>query len=156
MKHAKANITGKRRHAARPARATKSVRSYRVTAIWPTATGRPLVYGTQDKAKARKVARGHAADGAYVVIEEHISYGTYRVVDEIDGPALLARATAAERAKQEAADARVRAELAARAAQHRTDVRIARDRAQAAALMVQPPVPRTPAQRFARHTAGGR
>lgn len=138
------------------------VREYRVTATWPARTGRSLVYRTADRARARAVARGRAADGAHVTIEEHQEYGVYRTIAVLDGPALLAARVAAERdaavtarAAQEATDARLRAEQADRAQERREYIRRARERAQAAALMVQPPVPR-PDRRTARHTAGER
>lgn len=143
--------------------AIKSTREYRVTATWPEGTGQPLVYGTRDKAKARKVGRTHAEAGAYVTIEEHVEFGTYRLVQTVDGPAMAAEREAADRAAadaaraaEEAAHGRVRAELARRAAQRRAEVHAARDRAQAAALMRQPDHVLPAAQQRARHTAGGR
>lgn len=155
MRTAKSNARGKSRRQHKP-QSTKSTRSFRVTATWAERTGKPLVYETQDRARARGVARGHADLGAFVVVDEHVSFGTYRRLYEIDGPAIVAEREAKQRAAELAEDARIRAELHRRAEARRAAVTAQRDRAQAAALMVQPPVPRNPAQRGARHTAGGR
>lgn len=154
MKHAKANIRGTVRRKAHPID-TKTTPQYRVTATWPDRTGHPLVYGTKDRARAKSVARGHADTGAHVTIEQHANY-RWRTIAEYDGPAIIAAREAERRAAEEAAAARAKAELAARAQARRAAVQAARDRAQAAALMVQPPVPRSPQQRTARHTAGQR
>lgn len=134
----------------------KSAREYRVTCTWPRQPDKVVRFDVPDRARARKIGREWADKGAYVTVAEHVSFGTYRVVAEYDGPALIAERAATARATQEAADARVRAELARRARERQEGMRVARDRAQAAALMVQPPVPRPASQRTARHTAGGR
>lgn len=155
MRNAPGAAAGGHKRKARGKASIKSARDYRVTCTWPRQAGRTLVFDVQDRARARKIGREWADKGAHVTVAEHISFGTYRVVAEYDGPALIADRVATARAAQEAADARQRAELAARAAQRQADIRAARDRAQAAALMVQPPVPRGQQQR-ARHTAGGR
>jgi hypothetical protein len=155
MRNAPGAASSGHKRKARP-QSVKSPRTYRVTGTWPDRTGRPARYEAADKPAARRIGRSWAEQGAHVVIEEHVSFGTYRIVTEYDGPALIADRAATQRATQEAADTRVRAELAARAAQRRAEVAAARDRAQAAALMVQPPVPRNPTDRRARHTAGGR
>jgi hypothetical protein len=154
MRNAPGAAAGGHKRKARP-QSVKSPRTYRVTGTWP-APRRPARYEAADRPAARKIAREWAADGAVAVIEEHVSFGTWRVVAEYDGPALIADRAATARATQAATDARVRAELTRRAQERQEGMRAARDRAQAAALMVQPPVPRAASQRTARHTAGGR
>lgn len=128
--------------------------AYRVTGTWP-APRAGAQYHAPDRAKARKIARQWADAGAVAVIEKSKGF-EWRQVEVIDGPALAAAREAEQRATAEAEAARIKAELARRAAEHRAAIQAQRDRAQAAALMVQPPVPRTPQQRTARHTTGRR
>jgi hypothetical protein len=136
---------------------------WRITATWPDRPDRPAIRTNPDKAATRRIAQQLADSGAYVVVERHLNHSAYAPAWEIDGPAIVAAREAAAKAE---ADAAMRAEIdraaEARLAAEREEIRrkavtqARRDRASAAALMVQPPVPRTPQQRGARHTAGER
>ncbi len=75
---------------------TKNTTGYRITASWDERPDRPAIRHTSDKAKARRMAREYAGQGAYVLIEEHTGWGEYRTRDEINGPALVAEASAVE------------------------------------------------------------
>jgi hypothetical protein len=132
-----------------------NVGGYRVTATWPGA-GQPEIRSTTERAQVKRWTRELAEAGAHVTVTQHTGHGAWRTLREVDGPALVAERQAAERARQEAEAARIAAELRRRAEARRAAITAARDRAQAAALMVQPPVPRGPGQRTARHTAGSR
>jgi hypothetical protein len=156
MKHAKANIRGGHKHTPRTSGGNHNFREYKITGTWPDRPDRPTVKTSRDRAQAKRAARDMADLGAYVVAEIHERHGLWRVLYEIDGPAIVAKREAEQRAAELAEDERIRAELHRRAEARRAAVEAQRDRAQAAALMVQPPVPRTPAQRGARHTAGQR
>jgi hypothetical protein len=155
MRNAPGASAGGHKRKPRGQTSVKSAREYRVTCTWPRQPDKIVRFDVPDRARARKIGREWADKGAHETVAEHQQFGTYRVVAEYDGPALIADRAATARATQAAADARVRAELTRRAQERQEGMRVARDRAQAAALMVQPPVPRAQQQR-ARHTAGGR
>ncbi|WP_326797471.1 hypothetical protein OG946_20290 [Streptomyces sp. NBC_01808] len=69
---------------------TKNTRGYRVTGSWDARPDRPAIKPTQDKKARDRIARQMADQGAYVVVEEHVRYGVWRTVYELDGPALAA------------------------------------------------------------------
>ncbi|MEV5673486.1 hypothetical protein AB0L28_32535 [Streptomyces sp. NPDC052503] len=77
------------RRAARQNDRTKNANGYRVTGTWEDRPDRPTVKPTQDRKARDRIAREMAADGAYVVVEEHAGYGQWRPLYEIDGPARL-------------------------------------------------------------------
>ncbi|MEH0555990.1 hypothetical protein [Streptomyces sp. B21-101] len=130
---------------------TKNVNAYRVEGSWNKHPDRTVVFKTPDKRKAYRQARQWAAAEAYVIVQRHTGWDTWRTLDEIDGPALAAEHRRAERAAVE--DAR----RAAEEAERRLAAAEERDREQAALerLMVRPPVPRDATGRVsARHTTG--
>lgn len=117
-----------RRHPASGDR-TRNSRTYRVTGSWDAHPDRPATSRTQDKAAARRTARSMAAQGAYVIVEEHRGHGDWRTLYELDGPAQVAQQAKAEQPP----------------AERPLDV---------ARLMAATPNART--DRRARHTAGAR
>ncbi|MFD8216188.1 hypothetical protein ACFV2U_21180 [Streptomyces sp. NPDC059697] len=132
---------------------THNVNSYRVEGNWHERPDRPAATKTPDKRKAYRIARAWAADGAYVIVQEHTGWDTWKTLDEFDGPALLAEQRREQREAVE--DARRTAEESER----RIAAAEERDRETAALerLMVRPPVPRDATGRVtARHTAGAR
>ncbi|MEU0037222.1 hypothetical protein [Streptomyces sp. NPDC006333] len=132
---------------------TKNVTGYRVEASWDTRPDKPAVFRTPDRKRAYRQAREFADLAAYVIVQEHTGWDTWRTLDEIDGRALAAERRRTERAAVE--DARRNAQ---EAEQRLADAE-ARDREHAALerLMTRPPVPRDATGRVtARHTAGAR
>lgn len=130
---------------------TKNVNAYRVEASWNSRPDKPAVFKTPDKRKAYRQAREWATAEAYVIVQQHTGWDTWRTLDEFDGAALAAEQRAAQRSAVE--DAR----RAAEDAERRLASAEQRDREQAALerLMVRPPVPRDATGRVtARHTAG--
>ncbi|MFF4118987.1 hypothetical protein ACFY0P_36840 [Streptomyces sp. NPDC001714] len=141
------------RRKARPSDRTHNVNSFRVEGSWNDRPDRPAATKTPDKRKAYRIARTWAADGAYVIVQEHAGWDTWKTLDEFDGPALVAEHRRAQRAAVE--EARQRAEEAERRLADAEE----RDRETAALerLMMCPPVPRDATGRVtARHTAGAR
>jgi hypothetical protein len=131
----------------------KNVTAYRVEASWDARPNHPIVIRTPDRRRAYSKARGWSAQGAYVIVQEHLGWDRWRTLDEFDGPALATEQRAAERAAVE--DAR----RLAREAEERLAAAEARDQETAAMerLMTRPPVPRNATGRVtARHTAGER
>ncbi|MFD4659322.1 hypothetical protein ACFWP2_27255 [Kitasatospora sp. NPDC058444] len=122
--------------------------AYRLTATWPGRDQRPALFETSDRAAFRRVARTHAAAGAVVLCEESLGYGRWRVVDRLDGPALL-------RAQREAELAARRVE-AEQLAERRREEQRAVELAAVEALMVQPPIPRDGGRPRARTVARGK
>ncbi|MFE5851989.1 hypothetical protein ACFQ61_02015 [Streptomyces sp. NPDC056500] len=141
----------KYKRSARPADTTHNVRSWRITASWNDRPNHPIQRRTRDRHERKRLARQFAEQGAYVIVEQHVSYGVWRTIAEIDGPAQLraqaaAEAKAAGEAQRRAQEAEVRLNAAGRAAGRRD--RLAR-------LMAQPPIPRDQAgTRTARHITG--
>ncbi|APD18789.1 hypothetical protein SEA_RALEIGH_41 [Streptomyces phage Raleigh] len=134
---------------------TKNTNGYRITGSWDDRPDRPAVKPTSDRKAARRIARSMADQGAYVIVEEHHGYGRWSTWFEVDGPAQLAAALAAE------AEARARAEAQRRAAEQAADARRAaaekseRDLDALARMMVRPPVAREQCgRRDARHVTG--
>ncbi|SDT69645.1 hypothetical protein SAMN05216371_3838 [Streptomyces sp. TLI_053] len=121
---------------------------YRLTATWPGHARRPALFETSDRRQFRRVAREYAAAGAVVLCEESLGYGRWRVVDRLDGPALL-------RAQREAELAARRAEVEL-LAERRRDEQRAVELAAVEAVMVQPPIPRDGGRPRARTVARGR
>ncbi|MEU3102954.1 hypothetical protein [Streptomyces griseoflavus] len=92
------------RRRAVPGDHTPNSRGYRVTASWDARPDRPAIRTTPDKAKARRIAREYAEQGAYVILEEHRGRNEWRTVRELDGPAIVAAARAAAEAERRAAE----------------------------------------------------
>ncbi|MFF9262022.1 MULTISPECIES: hypothetical protein [Streptomyces] len=137
----------------RPTDRTKNVTGFRLEASWNTRPDLPVVIKTPDRKRVYAKARELAAQGAYVIVQEHLGWDRWRTLDEYDGPALAAQQRAADRAAVE------QARRAAQEAEQRLAEAEARDAEQAryARLMVRPPVARDATGRVtARHTAGGR
>ncbi|MFD7738397.1 hypothetical protein [Streptomyces sp. MJM8645] len=107
--------------------------AYRLTATWP-GCDRPALFESSDRRQVRRVARELAAVGAVVLCEESLGYGRWRVVDRLDGPALLREQRAVEHAARRAA--------VEQRARQRRDERRAVELAVVEAVMVQPPIPR--------------
>ncbi|MCA1218859.1 hypothetical protein [Streptomyces sp. 8L] len=134
---------------------TKNVNSYRVEASWNDRPSRPAVFRSPDRKKARRVARQWADDGAYVIVQEHTGWDTWRTLDEIDGPALLAEARRAAAEARHGAEEQQRASAEAARAQVAAAEQSERDRATLARMMVRPPVARDQCgRREARHITG--
>lgn len=77
------------RRKANPGDRTKNSRGYRVTGSWDEKPDRPAVKPTQDRKARDRIAREMASQGAYVIVEEHVAYGLWRTLYEVDGPAQL-------------------------------------------------------------------
>ncbi|MFB7029639.1 MULTISPECIES: hypothetical protein [unclassified Streptomyces] len=75
---------------------TKNQRSFHITGSWNDTPDNPVFWRTRDPKEAKKVARSLAAKGAYVIAETHEGYGAWSTWFELDGPALVAEAAAAE------------------------------------------------------------
>ncbi|WP_326698018.1 hypothetical protein OG909_12110 [Streptomyces sp. NBC_01754] len=155
-----------RRKASTGDRTRGPARTWRITASWDTRPDRPAVRTTTDKRARDRMADDFAVDGAYVIVEEARGGFEWRTLREIDGPALIAEATAEAEAAATERHRRDQAEAAARAYRHAADyakqtarnmlaahldAADARDRL--ARLMTQPP---SRLDQRARHTAGGR
>ncbi|WND36949.1 hypothetical protein RI578_22845 [Streptomyces sp. BB1-1-1] len=137
---------------------TPNSRGYRVTASWDARPDRPAIRTTPDKAKARRMAREYAEQGAYVVLEEHRGRNQWRTVRELDGPAIVAERRAAEQAARAAREAAQAAADAARLEQLRADRRRRRLAAEATThareLMTPPAIVRPEHRQRARHVTG--
>ncbi|MFE7638325.1 hypothetical protein ACFU7Z_30190 [Kitasatospora sp. NPDC057518] len=118
--------------------------AYRLTATWP-GRPQPTRFESSDHRQFRRVARELAATGALVVREEHLGRGLWRLLDPIDGPALL-------QAQHEAALA-ARPAAAERRAEERREEQRAVELAAVEAVMVQPPIPRSGGRPKARTVA---
>lgn len=134
---------------------TKNSKSFRITGSWDRRPDRPWVKATQDRKAVRRIARGMAEQGAYVIVERHDGHGQWSTWFEVDGPALVAgrrRAAAEERrSTEEQQRAAAGAETARRTAAERSE----RERAGLARLMTRPPVARDQCgRREARHVTG--
>lgn len=143
------------KHKRRPSTAdsTHNVTAYRVEASWDKRPDEPVVFRTPDKRKAYRSARELADKAAYVIVQEHTGWDTWRTLDEFDGPALATERRTAERAAVD------QARRTAQEAERRLAEAEARDAEHAALarLMTRPPVPRDATGRVtARHTAGAR
>ncbi|WP_282792066.1 hypothetical protein [Streptomyces sp. CC224B] len=143
------------RRKANPGDRTRNVNACRVEASWNDRPDKPATLKTSDRKRARRLARQWAAEGAYVIVQEHTGWDTWRTVTEIDGPALVAaqqRAAAEEhRRMEEQQHAAAKAEAARRAASGRAEG----TRADLARLMRRPPVAREQCgRRDARHVTG--
>ena len=165
------------RRRAVPGDRTPNSRGYRVTASWDARPDRPAIRITPDKAAARRIAREYAAQGAYVILEQHRGHAQWHTLAEIDGPAQLAEQHAEQalaleghpptpadyrpgepdrhrtwlawmRAKAEA-DRRARVDADRR--RRRLD---AEAKSSARALMTPPAIVRPESQRRARHVTG--
>lgn len=137
---------------------TKNSRGYRVTGSWDQRPDRPAVKPTQDRKARDRIAREMAEQGAYVIVEEHAGYGTWRTLYELDGPALLAELAAAEQVE---ADRLERARAAA--AEQAAELEVARRRrhrlaaeasTHARELMSPPAIVRPENRQRARHVTG--
>jgi hypothetical protein len=130
---------------------THNVTAYRVEASWNKRPDKPVVLKTPDRKRAYRTARELADKGAYVIVQAHTGWDTWRTLDELDGPALAAERRSAERAAVE--DARRAAQeaeqrLAAAEAADLEHTRLER-------LMSRPPVAREQSgRRDARHVTG--
>ncbi|MEV5133566.1 hypothetical protein AB0K87_24360 [Streptomyces sp. NPDC053705] len=137
---------------------TKNSRGYRVTGSWNERPDRPAVKPTQDRRARDRMARDMAEQGAYVIVEEHVAYGLWRTLYEVDGPALLAERAAAEEAEADrlardrAAVERQAAEL--EAARRRRDRLALEASTHARALMSPPAIVRPENRQRARHITG--
>ncbi|MGD6762070.1 hypothetical protein ACOKM5_24355 [Streptomyces sp. BH097] len=173
------------RRRAVPGDHTPNSRGFRVTASWDKRPDRPAIRTTPDKAKARRIAREYADQGAYVILEEHRGRNEWRTVREYDGPAQLAeqreRALEDEAEQQLAAaghpptppnyqpgapdrhrtwaawmDAKAEADRRARAEAEQRRRRLAAEAtAHARELMTPPAIVRPEQRRPARHVTGG-
>ncbi|MHA4819351.1 hypothetical protein ACXZ65_33935 [Streptomyces aculeolatus] len=156
---------------------TKNARGYRITASWDANPNRPAVRTTQDKRARDRIARDFAAQGAYVIVEEHVSHGVWRTLREVDGFALVAE-QAAEQALADAghpptpadfkpdadnrhrawwawAQSRAEAQAAQRAAVEERRRRLAAEAStHARALMAPPAIVRPENRQRARHITG--
>ncbi|MGW7514809.1 hypothetical protein ACWGJ2_04375 [Streptomyces sp. NPDC054796] len=133
---------------------TKNTKAYRVTGSWDTHPDRPAVKTTPDRRAARRIARDMAAQGAYVIVEEHLGFGAHRTLYEVDGPAQLAERQAAQQAAADEA-ARARRLDVQRAAEQRHRYRLAAEVAtHARTLMAPPAIVRPENVRRARHITG--
>ncbi|MFE5912054.1 hypothetical protein ACFQ6B_23630 [Streptomyces wedmorensis] len=74
---------------------TQNRREFLVTGSWDNNPDRPARIPTRDPKEARRVARSLAAKAAYVIVEEFAARRGWETAYEIDGPALVAEATAA-------------------------------------------------------------
>ncbi|MFJ1708553.1 hypothetical protein [Kitasatospora sp. NPDC088346] len=114
----------------------------RLTARWLT-TERPTLFDSPDRRRCARVARQLAAAGALVLVEEHLGHGAWRLLQRLDGPAIVRARRAAER-------------LATEQAEQQLLVDRQRELAAVERLMVQPPVPRDGGNPRARTVAQGR
>lgn len=134
---------------------TKNTTAYRITGSWNAHPDRPIVKPTPDRKAARRISRNMAAQGAYVIVEEHVAYGQWRTLYEVDGPALLAAQRAAEQAQRIAAEEAARAAADAERARLAAEQRRERELAALARLMCRPPVARQACgRREVRHMTG--
>ncbi|WHM36294.1 hypothetical protein [Streptomyces sp. BPTC-684] len=134
---------------------TKNTTAYRITGSWNGRPDRPVVEPTSDRKAARRISRVMAAQGAYVIVEEHVARGRWRTLYEVDGPALLAEQQAAEQARRIAAEEAARAAADAERARRTAEQRRERELAVLARLMCRPPVPREACgRREVRHMTG--
>ncbi|MEV7777819.1 hypothetical protein [Kitasatospora sp. NPDC088351] len=122
--------------------------TYRLTATWPAREQRPALFESSDRRQFRRVASKFATTGAVVLCEESLRYGRWRVVDRLDGPALLQAQREAELAAR-----RTEAELLA---EQRREEQRAVELAAVEAVMVQPPIPRNGGHPRARTVARGK
>ncbi|CAL9481311.1 hypothetical protein [Streptomyces sp. enrichment culture] len=130
---------------------TKNTKAYRVEASWNARPDRPAATTTPDRRRADRLARQWAASGAYVIVQTHTGWDTWRTLYELDGPAHEAERRAAERAALD------QARRAAQEAEARIAAAEQRDRDEAALtrLMTRPPVARDQCgRRDARHITG--
>lgn len=142
------------RRRAVPGDHTPNSRGYRVTASWDARPDRPAIRTTPDKAKARRIAREYAEQGAYVILEEHRGRNEWRTVRELDGPAIVAAARAADAAERRAAD-RAEAERVEQLLAVRRRRRLAAEAARdARELMTPPAIVRPEHRQRARHVTG--
>ncbi|WP_371652477.1 MULTISPECIES: hypothetical protein [unclassified Streptomyces] len=134
---------------------TKNTTAYRITGSWNARPDRPIVKPTADRKTARRISRDMATQGAYVIVEEHVTYGQWRTLYEVDGPALLAAQLAAEQGQHIAAEEAARAAADAEQARRTAEQRRERELAALARLMCRPPVAREACgRRDARHMTG--
>lgn len=134
---------GRRRHG--PTDRTKNARAFRITASWDAHPDRPALRQTSDRHARDRMARDFAAQGGYVIVEEHQGRGQWRTLYELDGPAQLAE----QRAAEEHAEAERRARLAEQARR----ARLAAEATNTARVLMTPPaIVRT--ERRARHVTG--
>jgi hypothetical protein len=139
------------RRKARGGDRTKNVTAYRIEASWNARPDRPAATTTPDRRRADRLARQWAATGAYVIVQAHTGWDTWRTLYELDGPAQEVERRAAERAALD------QARRAAQEAEARIAATEQRDRAEAALarLMTRPPVARDQCgRRDARHITG--
>lgn len=142
------------RRRAVPGDHTPNSRGYRVTASWDARPDRPAIRTTPDKAKARRIAREYAEQGAYVILEEHRGRNEWRTVRELDGPAIVAAARAAAEAERRAAE-QAEAERVEQLLATRRRYRLAAEAAtHARALMSPPAIVRPEHRQRARHITG--
>ncbi|MFB6846233.1 hypothetical protein ACFCXS_15410 [Streptomyces sp. NPDC056373] len=142
------------RRRAVPGDHTPNSRGFRVTASWDARPDRPAIRNTSDKAKARRIAREYAEQGAYVILEEHRGRDQWRTLRELDGPAIVAAARAAADAERRAAD-RAEAERVEQLLAVRRRHRLAAEAAtHARALMSPPAIVRPEHRQRARHITG--
>lgn len=142
------------RRRAVPGDHTPNSRGYRVTASWDSRPDRPAIRTTPDKAKARRVAREYAEQGAYVILEEHRGHNEWRTLRELDGPAIVAAARAAQAAERRAleqAEAERVEQLLATRRRYRLAAEAERD---ARTLMTPPAIVRPEHRQRARHITG--
>ncbi|CAM3741153.1 MULTISPECIES: hypothetical protein [Streptomyces] len=146
------------RRRAVPGDHTPNTRGYRVTASWDARPDRPAIRSTPDKAKARRMAREYAEQGAYVILEEHKGRDQWRTLREYDGPAMAAERREAELAERRRAAEQAAAERAARLEQQAADRRRRRLAAEATThareLMSPPAIVRPEHRQRARHVTG--
>ncbi|MFF0293171.1 hypothetical protein ACFYST_08270 [Kitasatospora sp. NPDC004614] len=135
-------------------RDTGNQRDHRITATWPTGP-RPVLFSSPDRRRVLRVARKLADAGAVVLIEEHLGGGAWRLLQRLDGPAILRQRRATEQALAETAR-QVEADLLAAQADHRQTAERERQLDAVAAVMVQPPVPRDGGNPRARTVARGK
>lgn len=83
------------RRKARNGGGTYNATRYRIEASWDDRPDRPAATTTQDKRKARHLAREWAEQGAYVIVQENAGWLVWRTLYEVDGPAMLAEQEAA-------------------------------------------------------------